>query len=134
MVVVLFLGVRTGLIVGFHVPLTMVVTLIVMYAMGIAMHRISLATLIISLGLLVDNGIVVAEEIGKRLFQGEDRLSAATNTGRSLAMPLLTSSITTVLMFVPLALAPHSAGEYLRSRYDDTFAYRQAGEAKGTPA
>jgi multidrug efflux pump subunit AcrB len=114
-VIVGFLGIRTGLIVGLHVPLTMVVTLVVMYALDIAMHRISLATLIISLGLLVDNGIVVAEEIGKRLFQGEERIAAATNTGRSLAMPLLTSSITTVLMFVPLALAPHSAGEYLRS-------------------
>jgi len=114
-VIVSFLGIRTGLIVGFHVPLTMIVTLVIMYVLDIAMHRISLATLIISLGLLVDNGIVIAEEIGKRLFQGEDRVDAASNTGSTLAMPLLTSSITTVLMFVPLALAPHSAGEYLRS-------------------
>ncbi len=114
-VIVGFLGLRTGLIVGLHVPLTMIVTLVVMFYFEIAMHRISLATLIISLGLLVDNGIVVAEEIGKRLFQGEERIAAATNTGRTLAMPLLTSSITTVLMFVPLAMAPHSAGEYLRS-------------------
>ena len=114
-VIVGFLGVRTGLIVGLHVPLTMLVTLGVMFYFDIAMHRISLATLIISLGLLVDNGIVVAEEIGKRLFQGEERIEAATNTGRGLAKPLLIASITTVLMFIPLALAPHSAGEYLRS-------------------
>jgi multidrug efflux pump len=114
-VIVSFLGIRTGLIVGLHVPLTMIVTLAVMYYMDIAMHRISLATLIISLGLLVDNGIVVAEEIGKRLFQGEERLAAAINTGSTLAKPLLVSSITTVLMFVPLVLAPHSSGEYLRS-------------------
>jgi multidrug efflux pump subunit AcrB len=114
-VIIGFLGVRTGLIVGLHVPLTMIVTLGVMFYFEIAMHRISLATLIISLGLLVDNGIVVAEEIGKRLFQGEKRIDAATNTGRALAQPLLISSITTVLMFIPLALAPHSAGEYLRS-------------------
>ena len=114
-VIVSFLGVRTGLIVGLHVPLTMIVTLVVMYYMDIAMHRISLATLIISLGLLVDNGIVVAEEIGKRLFEGEERMDAAAHTGRTLSMPLLVSSITTVLMFMPLALAPHAAGEYLRS-------------------
>ncbi len=114
-VIVSFLGIRTGLIVGLHVPLTMIVTLVVMYYMDIAMHRISLATLIISLGLLVDNGIVVAEEIGKRLFEGEQRVDAATNTGKTLSTPLLVSSITTVLMFVPLALAPHAAGEYLRS-------------------
>jgi multidrug efflux pump subunit AcrB len=114
-VIVAFLGIRTGLIVGLHVPLTMLVTLVLMFYYDIAMHRISLATLIISLGLLVDNGIVVAEEIGKRLFQGEERIDAATNTGKTLAMPLLTSSVTTVLMFVPLAMAPHAAGEYLRS-------------------
>jgi multidrug efflux pump subunit AcrB len=114
-VIITFLGIRTGAIVGLHVPLTMIVTLAVMFYYDIALHRISLATLIISLGLLVDNGIVVAEEIGKRLFQGEERIEAATNTGRSLSMPLLTSSITTVLMFVPLAMAPHAAGEYLRS-------------------
>jgi multidrug efflux pump subunit AcrB len=114
-VIVGFLGLRTGGIVGLHVPLTMIVTLCMMFYFDIALHRISLATLIISLGLLVDNGIVVAEEIGKRLFEGEERTLAATNTGRTLAMPLLTSSITTVLMFMPLALAPHAAGEYLRS-------------------
>ncbi len=114
-VIVAFLGVRTGLIVGLHVPMTMIVTLAIMFYLGIAMHRISLATLIISLGLLVDNGIVVAEEIGKRLFQGESRTDAATNTGRGLAKPLLISSITTVLMFMPLALAPTASGEYLRS-------------------
>jgi multidrug efflux pump subunit AcrB len=114
-VIVAFLGIRTGAIVGLHVPLTMVVTLVVMYLMGIAMHRISLATLIISLGLLVDNGIVVAEEIGKRLFEGENHHDAATRAGATLSMPLLTSSMTTILMFIPLAVAPHAAGEYLRS-------------------
>ena len=114
-VIVAFLGIRTGLIVGLHVPLTMIVTLVIMFYFDIAMHRISLATLIISLGLLVDNGIVIAEEIGNRLFKGEERIDAATNAGATLSMPLLTSSITTVLMFVPLALAPHAAGEYLRS-------------------
>jgi multidrug efflux pump subunit AcrB len=114
-VIVAFLGFRTGIIVGIHVPLTMIVTLAVMFYFDIAMHRISLATLIISLGLLVDNGIVMAEEIGNRLFRGEERVDAASNAGRTLSMPLLTSSITTILMFVPLAMAPHAAGEYLRS-------------------
>jgi multidrug efflux pump subunit AcrB len=114
-VIVAFLGMRTGLIVGLHVPLTMIITLVIMYVADIAMQRISLATLIISLGLLVDNGIVVAEEIGKRIGAGEDRAEAAINTGNTLSVPLLTSSITTILMFIPLALAPHAVGEYLRS-------------------
>lgn len=114
-VIVGFLGVRTGLIVGLHVPLTMIVTLLMMYVSDIAMQRISLMTLIVALGLLVDNAIVMAEEIGNRLAQGESRSDAAIHAGGTLAVPLLTSSITTVLMFVPLALAPHASGEYLRS-------------------
>jgi multidrug efflux pump subunit AcrB len=112
-VVVLFLGLRTGLIVGTIVPLTMVVTLVWMRVLGIELHRITLATLIISLGLLVDNGIVMAEEIGRRMLEGEERKEAAINAGNSLALPLLTSSLTTILAFVPLSMAPNVTGEYL---------------------
>ena len=114
-VVIIFLGVRTGFIVGTVVPLTMLVTIVIMRVMDIEMQRVSLATMIIALGLLVDNGIVIAEEIGRRLTDGEDRLNACMEAGKSLALPLLTSSITTILAFVPLALAPDDSGEYLRS-------------------
>jgi multidrug efflux pump subunit AcrB len=114
-VVVLFLGWRTGLIVGTIVPLTMIITLVWMRVLGIELHRITLATLIISLGLLVDNGIVMAEEIGRRMLEGEERRDAAINAGKTLALPLLTSSLTTILAFVPLAMAPNVTGEYLSS-------------------
>ena len=112
-VVMIFLGFRTGLIVGTVIPLTMLMTLVCMMLMGIELHRISLATLIISLGLLVDNGIVMAEEITRRLREGEPRKEAAINAGKTLAIPLLTSSLTTILAFVPLALAPNASGEYM---------------------
>ncbi len=115
LVVVLFLGLRTGLIVGTIVPLTMIVTLVLMRTLGIELHRITLATLIISLGLLVDNGIVVAEEIGRRMLEGEDRRDAAINAGKTLSLPLLTSTLTTILAFVPLAMAPNVTGEYMSS-------------------
>ena len=114
-VVVLFLGLRTGLIVGTIVPLTMIVTLVLMRVLGLELHRITLATLIISLGLLVDNGIVMAEEVGRRMLEGEDRRDAAINAGKTLALPLLTSTLTTILAFVPLAVAPNVTGEYLSS-------------------
>ncbi|MEJ2428649.1 MAG: efflux RND transporter permease subunit [Deltaproteobacteria bacterium] len=114
-VVILFLGLRTGLIVGTIVPLTMVITLVWMRLFGLELHRITLATLIISLGLLVDNGIVMAEEIGRRMLEGEERKDAAINAGKTLALPLLTSSLTTILAFVPLAMAPNVTGEYLSS-------------------
>jgi multidrug efflux pump subunit AcrB len=67
LVVVAFLGLRTGLLVGAMVPLVMVCSILVMRVAGIDLERMSLASLIISLGLLVDNGIVIAEEIQARL-------------------------------------------------------------------
>ncbi|MFP4390221.1 MAG: efflux RND transporter permease subunit, partial [Desulfococcaceae bacterium] len=79
------------------------------------LERMSLATLIISLGLLVDNGIVIAEDFKRRLEDGESRDQALRDSGRTLAIPLLTSSLTTIVVFLPLMLAEHVAGEYTRS-------------------
>ncbi len=114
-VVMLFLGWRTGLIVGALVPLTMMITLIGMSFWGIELHRISIAAIIVALGLLVDNGVVIAEDIRKRLDAGVERLEAAIATSRTLAIPLLTSSLTTVLAFLPLVLVQDATGEFLRS-------------------
>lgn len=114
-VVVLFLGLRTGLIVGSIVPSVMLITLSIMAFTGIPLERMSLATLIISLGLLVDNGIVIAEDFLRGLEDGESREETMKRTGRELAIPLLTSSLTTILVFMPLMLADHVAGEYTRS-------------------
>ena len=115
-VVMLFLGWRSGLIVGgIMVPLTMLTTLLVMRYLDIELERMSLATLIISLGLLVDNGIVIVEEITRRLSLGEDRRQAVIATGNGLALPLLSSSLTTIFAFMPLMLSDSTAGEYTRS-------------------
>jgi len=114
-IVMIFLGWRTGLIVGVMVPLTMLLSLLVMRYVGIELEKMSLATLIISLGLLVDNGIVIAEEIERRLSVGEERIAAAIETGKSMALPLLVSSLTTIFAFMPLMLADSVAGEYTRS-------------------
>ncbi len=114
-VVMLFLGWRTGLIVGAMVPLTMMGTLIGMAIWEIELHRISIAAIIVALGLLVDNGVVIAEDIRQRLDAGEERLKAVLKTPASLAMPLLTSSLTTVLAFMPLMLMSDGTGEFLRS-------------------
>ncbi len=114
-VVILFLGTRTGLIVGAIVPAVILITLALLGFAGMALERMSLATLIISLGLLVDNGIVVAEDFKKRLEEGQDRYDALKCSGGTLAIPLLTSSLTTILVFLPLMLAESAAGEYTRS-------------------
>jgi multidrug efflux pump subunit AcrB len=114
-VVMFFLGWRTGLIVGAGVPLTIMAVLVGMSLWGIAIHRISIAAIIVALGLLVDNGIVVAEDIQRRLAAGVDRRSAAEDSAASLALPLLISSLTTILAFMPLMLARNTSGEFLAS-------------------
>ncbi len=111
-VVVAFLGMRTGLIVGSFVPMTMLMGLILMSFFGIELERISIASAIIALGMLVDNGIVTAEDIRNRLENGEERRTACLNTAGSLSVPLLTSSLTTILAFVPILMLTGQTGEY----------------------
>ncbi|WP_417450606.1 efflux RND transporter permease subunit [Kordiimonas sp.] len=113
--VMVFLGIRTGLIVGLIVPLSMLFAIIVMRIFDIELQRMSISAMIIALGLLVDNGIVVAEDIRRRLEEGEEHLDACLNAGKSLAVPLLTSSLTTILAFLPMLLAIGSAGEFTES-------------------
>ncbi|MBA6233924.1 MULTISPECIES: efflux RND transporter permease subunit [unclassified Colwellia] len=115
LVVIYFLGLRTGLIVGSIVPFVMLTTLAIMQFTGMTLEKMSLATLIIALGLLVDNGIVIAEDFKRRIEQGIDRFDAMCQGGKELAMPLLSSSVTTILFFLPLMLAEHVAGEFTRS-------------------
>ncbi len=112
-VVILFLGVRTGLIVGSIVPLAILAALVGMSLWEIPLHRISIAAIIIALGLLVDNGIVIAEDIKRRMEEGIDRLEACIGAPRELGMPLLSSSLTTILAFMPLYLAEDVTGEYV---------------------
>ena len=114
-VVMLFLGLRTGLIVGSFVPMTMLMGLIIMRMFGIELERISIASAIIALGMLVDNGIVVAEEIQIRLGRGEERREACLGAAGDLAIPLLTSSLTTILAFMPMLLLTGQTGEYAYS-------------------
>jgi multidrug efflux pump subunit AcrB len=103
-VVMLLLGLRTGLIVGSFIPLVMLFGVLTMYALGIDMERMSLATMIIALGMFVDNAIVVSDDIKVNLETGMDRKDAVLKTGSSLALPLLTSTLTTVFAFGPILL------------------------------
>lgn len=114
-VVMLFLGLRTGLIVGSFVPITMLFGLLIMAPVGIELERVSIISAIVALGMLVDNAIVVAEDIRSRLERGEERKAAARASGRTLAVPLLTSSLTTILAFAPMFLVTGQTGEYVFS-------------------
>lgn len=113
-VVVLFLGWRAGIIVGSIVPLTILATLLVMRALSIELHIVSMAAIIIALGLLVDNGIVIAEDVERRLAMGEDRRTACIRAGQSLGIPLLTSSLVIIFAFSPFFFGNTTVNEYLR--------------------
>ncbi len=107
-----FLGLRTGLVISLLIPMTIAVTLVLMNVLSITINQISLAALIIALGLLVDNAIVVIESIMLKHEQGQDPIKAAINSGRELAVPLLISSLTTAAAFLSIFLAESTVGEY----------------------
>lgn len=114
-IVILFLGLRTGLIVGAIIPAVILATFAIMGYFQIPLQRMSLATIIISLGLLVDNGIVIAEDFKRRVQELGDRDKAIAQTSRELAFPLLVSSLTTIAVFLPLLIANSDSSEYTRS-------------------
>ena len=111
-VMLLTLGLRTGLVVATLVPVTMVITMWAMSVFGIQLDQMSLAALIIALGLLVDNAIVISESIMVRMASGEDGVSAALGATNELRVPLLIASLTTSAAFLPIRLAESAVGEY----------------------
>ena len=111
-VMLLFLGLRTGLIVSSLIPMAIVMALMVMGFFGIGLDQMSLASLIIALGMLVDNAIVMSESIMVARAAGKGPLDAAVDSAAELRVPLLTSSLTTAAAFLPIFLAKSSTGEY----------------------
>ncbi len=111
-VLVVFLGIRPALIVACIVPFTVTFALVVMGYMGIELHVVSIAAVIIALGLLVDNGLGVVEDIQGQINVGVDAKTAALNASKQFGMPLAVASVTTVAAFLPLLLMEGSSGEY----------------------
>ncbi len=111
-VMLVTLGLRTGLVVALLIPTTMMITLSVMLWMDIGIDQMSLAALIIALGLLVDNAIVTTESIMVRVEQGMKAFDAAIISGKELLMPLLISSLTTAATFMPIAFNESALAEY----------------------
>lgn len=116
-VILFFAGFRTGLIAGSLVPMAMLGCVGLMPYFDVALQRISIASLIISLGILVDNGVVVSEAILVRLASGEDRMKAVTEAVSELWMPLLAASLTTIFAFLPIPLAENATGEFCYSLF-----------------
>lgn len=107
------MGWRSALIVGSALPLTICVVFGVMTVMGVPIHQMSVTGLIIALGLLIDNAIVVVDEVQMEIAHGMDPLAAALKTVNYLKVPLLASTVTTILTFLPIYLLPGGAGEFV---------------------
>jgi multidrug efflux pump subunit AcrB len=117
LVMLLTLGLRTGLIVSTLIPLSMLLSLIGMSLFDIGLDQVSLASLIIALGMLVDNGIVMAESIMVQMGGGKRPVQAAIDSASELKLPLLTASMTTAAAFLPIYLAESDVGEFTASLF-----------------
>lgn len=103
---------RPGVVVALAIPAVLAGTFLLMYVADIDLHKISLGALIISLGLLVDDAIIIIEMTVRKLEEGMDRHSAATFAYAETAMPMLTGTLITAVGFLPIGLANSSVGEY----------------------
>tara|TARA_R110000764_G_scaffold117528_4_gene204747 strand:- start:10034 stop:13147 length:3114 start_codon:yes stop_codon:yes gene_type:complete len=113
--IVLFftMGWRSALVVGSAIPLTVALVLILFKVFGHPLHQMSVTGLVISLGLLIDNAIVVVDDFDQMRARGSTRMEAIDKSLRHLFAPLAASTLTTALAFAPIALLPGGAGEFI---------------------
>jgi multidrug efflux pump subunit AcrB len=117
LVLLIFMGLRSGLLIGAILLVTIVGSFIFLNPMGVALERISLGALIIALGMLVDNAIVVVDGILIRMQKGEDPEHAASEVVKQSAWPLLGATIIAILAFAAIGTSDDSTGEFCRSLF-----------------
>lgn len=113
----LSLGLRTGLVVAFCIPLVLAGVFCVMEVAGIDLQKVSLGALIIALGLLVDDAIIAVEMMSVQLEKGLNRFDAACYAFKATAKPMLTGTLVTSAGFIPVAFADGAASEFCRSLF-----------------
>ena len=114
-VVWILMGWRNAIMVSIALPLVSLAVLTGMRANGIPIHQMSVAGLIIALGLLIDNAIVIVDSVSSQLRSGKSKIKAVAATGRILTIPLLASTLTTAFAFAPIFLMEGPAGEFVGS-------------------
>jgi multidrug efflux pump subunit AcrB len=107
-----YIDMRPGLVVAITIPLVLAVTFLAMDYFGIGLHKISLGSLIIALGLLVDDAIIAVEMMVRKMEEGYDKVRAATFAYDVTAKPMLTGTLITAAGFLPIGLAKSVTGEY----------------------
>jgi len=114
LVLMFFLGLRNALFVGIAIPLSMLLSFFVLGAMGVTLNTMVLFGLVLALGMLVDNGIVVVENIYRYTDMGFDLTTAARKGTGEIAIPIISSTATTVAAFLPLAIWPGLIGQFMK--------------------
>lgn len=109
------MGFRNAVVVSLALPTSIMITLIVMRLMGIKLHQVSVASMIIAIGMLVDNAIVITESIKCKVEEGIEPIKGTILGTKEVMLPVLTSTLTTVFAFSPLLFIPSIAGDYIKS-------------------
>ena len=113
-VLLFFLGLRNALFVGIAIPLSMFMSFMILSAVGVTLNVMVLFSLVLALGMLVDNGIVVVENIYRLMDEGYSPKEAAKSGVGEVAWPIIASTATTLAAFVPLAVWPGMMGEFMK--------------------
>ncbi len=114
LVLLFFLGIRNAMFVGIAIPLSMLTGIMLLYLSGVTMNIVVLFALILALGLLVDNGIVVVENIYRYMQEGYSAKDASKYGAGEVAIPIIVSTATTLAAFFPLAFWPGLIGEFMK--------------------
>jgi multidrug efflux pump subunit AcrB len=114
LVLLFFLGLRNALFVGIAIPLSMFISFIILNTLGVTLNMMVLFSLVLALGMLVDNGIVVVENVYRLLDEGYSKIDAAKFGVGEVAMPIIASTATTLAAFLPLAFWPGMMGEFMK--------------------
>lgn len=113
-VLLFFLGLRNALFVGVAIPLSMLMSFFILNTMGVTLNVMVLFSLVLALGMLVDNGIVTVENIYRHMAEGKKPTQAVIAGVGEIAMPIIASTATTLAAFIPLALWPGIMGEFMK--------------------
>ncbi len=113
-VLMFFLGLRNALFVGIAIPLSMLLSFLILNTLGVTLNTIVLFALVLALGMLVDNGIVVVENIYRLMDEGKHPIAAAKQGVGEVAWAIIASTATTLAAFIPLALWPGIFGEFMK--------------------
>jgi len=115
LIIFLSLGIRSSLVVAMAIPLSLIIGLGFLDLSGYGLQQISIAALVVVLGMLVDNSIVMVENINRYIQLGHKRAEASWKAASEIGWPVASATLTTILAFVPIAAMPEMVGQFIRS-------------------